>query len=288
MLDLEVTPGIGLGKADRRQGERLRALTWLSLAALALRFAFIWANSLAGTSLPLISGTGFAVIFTTFSLLHAASILGWRRAILFLLTCVVVSWCFEEVGIATGAVYGAYHYSNALGVKVGAVPALIPFGWFVMVYASWIVAHILLQGASDPSSAPGILVRAYAASAVITAWDAVMDPGMAARGVWTWENGGAYFGVPLQNYVGWMATTFTVYVAIAVIFRYVPGRVLPESRQAYVGIPAIAYSFVALDHLLIASRPELHVVAAFSMCLAASLALFRLLLVRQPLSLPRA
>jgi putative membrane protein len=33
--------------------------------------------------------------------------------------------------------------------------------------------------------------------------DAVIDPGAAALGFWVWP-GGAYYGVPLSNYAGWL------------------------------------------------------------------------------------
>jgi Carotenoid biosynthesis protein len=45
---------------------------------------------------------------------------------------VVVSWAFEKVGIATGLIYSPYHYSARLGVKLGAVPVIIPLAWFMM------------------------------------------------------------------------------------------------------------------------------------------------------------
>jgi putative membrane protein len=264
-----------------------RLLVWVLLGALLLRFAFAWADTFAGASLPRIGSSGFTLIFAAFSILHASDLLGWRRALIFLVACVVISWGFESVGVATGAVYGNYHYSDALGVKVGAVPFIIPLAWFMMVYASWIVAHILLADAGNPASIGGALARAVIAAAAMTSWDVVMDPGMARKGVWTWENGGAYFGVPFQNFVGWMLTTLTVYVVVALIFRGVAGRRVPETSRLYVGLPALAYTIVAIDQLLNASAPELYVVAAFGICLLALLALLRLALVPTPVPLPR-
>ena len=34
----------------------------------------------------------------------------------------VVSWGFEQVGAATGLIYGVYHYGDALGPKPGHAP----------------------------------------------------------------------------------------------------------------------------------------------------------------------
>jgi putative membrane protein len=277
---------VGVTLSGNGRGRALRVIVWLLLAAVFLRYGFIWADTFAGASLPHIGSKGFTVIFAAFSILHAGSVLGWRRAVAFLVICVVVSWGFEAVGVATGMVYGAYHYGDALGAKIGGVPIIIPFAWFMMVYASWMVAHLLLEGGQSPSSFGGALARALIAATAMTAWDAVMDPGMAMRGTWTWEQGGAYFGVPFQNFVGWMATTLAVYIIVALVFRLVPNRKGRAAPRRFGGAPVWAYAFVALDHFLISTIPELHVVAAFGIGFIALLAVLRLLLGRGPIALP--
>jgi uncharacterized membrane protein len=261
-------------------------LVWLLLFGIFLRYACKWVSSLSGASLPNMSAAGFTVLFAAFSILHASDVLGWRRALLFLLVCVAVSWGFESVGVATGAVYGDYHYGAALGAKIAGVPLIIPLAWFMMVYASWIVAHILLEGASTPSSAYGALARVLIASTAMTAWDAVMDPGKAESGAWIWEKGGPYFGVPFQNFVGWIATTGAIYLIVAVAFRFVSRPRVRSNARFYTGLPVLAYALVALDHLLIETIPQLHIVAAFGICLVALLAILRLILVQDAIALP--
>jgi putative membrane protein len=48
----------------------------------------------------------------------------------------------------------------------------------------------------------------------MTAWDLVVDPILSGPTVraWVWEGGGAYYGVPLRNFLGWIGTTFTIYL----------------------------------------------------------------------------
>jgi uncharacterized membrane protein len=278
--------GAPSGSSSRYLVRIRRGLIWLLLACLVLRYAANWVDALAGASLPRIGNTGLTVIFAAFSILHAADMLGWRRALLFLGSCIAVSFCFEAVGVATGSVYGAYHYGDKLGAKIAGVPALIPFAWFMMIYASWIVAHVLLEGSAKPASLAGVLARSVIAAAVMTAWDVVMDPGQARAGTWVWEAGGAYFGVPFQNFVGWMATTLTIYLLVALMFRRIQSRERPAASRLFGGLPVIAYSLVALDHALISPFPELHVVAAFGICLIALLALLRLMLIQSPVELP--
>ena len=50
-------------------------------------------------------------------------------------------------------------------------------------------------------------------------WDLVIDPILSGPSVqaWVWETGGPYFGIPIQNYLGWLLTTFTVYLAYRAI-----------------------------------------------------------------------
>jgi uncharacterized membrane protein len=52
----------------------------------------------------------------------------------------------------------------------------------------------------------------------VTQWDLVMDPPTATIAkAWIWHDGGADFGVPLSNYLGWLLTAFLFSLAFAVI-----------------------------------------------------------------------
>src|ERR1700721_2174766 len=168
--------------------------------------------------LPDLGNVGFTLIFVGFSLTHCWALEGAARTGMFFGISAVISYTMEEVGVPPGLIYGAYHYSDMLGAKLGHVPVIIPLAWFMMIYPSWMVARALLRGV-DTNSIPGITALAAIAAFVMTAWDVVMDPGMARAGNWVWENGGAYFGVPRRNYLGWLATTFIVYWIVAWLWR---------------------------------------------------------------------
>jgi putative membrane protein len=152
-----------------------------------------------------------------FAILHAGTRLGWKKALTLLVLCFVISLFFESVGVATGWVYGPYHYSAKLGAKfLGLVPYLIPLVWFMMMYpaflmARWLTPHLhsrLLQG----------LCLAALAGMIMTAWDLTMDPLMVKSGNWIWEIPGAYFGIPIQNFWGWWLTTFVTFGAFLLIW----------------------------------------------------------------------
>ena len=132
-----------------------------------------------------------------FALLHASLRWNWRAALTLFVVSFVVSLTFESLGVATGAVYGPYHYTEKLGPKfLGLVPYLIPAAWFMMMYPSLIIAERVIPWTSG--WARGLSVAATG-GLVMTAWDVVMDPMMVRGGHWIWEVNGPYFGVPLQN-----------------------------------------------------------------------------------------
>jgi len=169
-------------------------------------------------ALPVIPGglNSLIVILLLFSLWHASVALGVRLTLAFFAITTVTSWIFEEIGVVTGLVYGSYHYTATLGPWLGSVPVLIPLAWFMLVYPSYVVANLIVDG--WPVGTPGgrgHLVRlALVGALVMTAWDLVVDPILSGPtvGAWVWERGGPYYGVPVQNYLGWIVTTFTAYV----------------------------------------------------------------------------
>jgi len=170
--------------------------------------------------LPQLGNIGFTLVFVLFALAHCAALEGWGRTGIFFAVSAVVSYFMEEIGVQTGIVFGRYHYGDLLGAKLGHVPVIIPLAWFMMIYPSWMVARAILTGL-NLGKLPGITALAAVAAFVMTGWDVVMDPGMAAEGNWVWEHGGAYFGVPRHNYLGWLATTFLVYWIAGWLWREV-------------------------------------------------------------------
>ncbi len=174
---------------------------------------------------PVILGglNGLIVILLLFSLWHASVALGVRLTLAFFAITTVTSWIFEEIGVATGLVYGPYHYTSTLGPRLGSVPVLIPLAWFMLVYPSYVIANLVGHG--WPVGTPGgrrHLVRlAFIGAVVMTAWDLVVDPILSGPtvGAWVWERGGPYYGVPVQNYLGWIVTTFTVYLLYRTVER---------------------------------------------------------------------
>ena len=220
------------------------------------------------------------LLLTLFSVTHALYTLGWRNTLVFFSVSAVISWGFEQAGVATGAIYGPYHYTDALGIKLGHVPLLIPLAWFMMIYPSYVVANLIAGG--QPTGSRGGIGRivwlALLTAAVMTAWDLLVDPVLSgpANLNWVWEQGGPYFGVPLQNYVGWMLTTFTVYL----IYRLYERSAIPQPTgsvtTAIIAMPLLAYGGMMIANMVAGGPDALKVIGPFAMGIPLAVAASRL------------
>ncbi|WP_213738582.1 carotenoid biosynthesis protein [Bradyrhizobium sp. dw_411] len=190
----------------------LDAAGWIALAIyLALVVGFSWN--------PTPFAQGLAAIGIAIACTHAALFYGWKDALALLAICLVITFAMENVGAATGFPFGHYHFEVGSNlIHVGAIPVIVGPLWFGMGYISWIVAGTLLGGADRRLN--GNIARValpIVAAFVMTQWDVVMDPPEATISkAWIWHNGGAHFGVPLSNYLGWLLTSWLFYQAFAI------------------------------------------------------------------------
>ena len=168
-----------------------------------------------------------------FVALHACQTLGWRAALLLWALSAAISWAFEHVGVATGAVYGTYHYPRdrlpwSAMAFLGHVPVGIPLTWITLFYPAYAVSNAAAGLGAAGDAGHGLeLGRAVFLAAVdgvvVTMLDLAIDPIFSHDSVqyWVWSPKGdkRWFGVPFRNYGGWAATGFSVFA----LFRIVDG-----------------------------------------------------------------
>lgn len=208
-----------------------------------------------------------------FAALHASQREGWKRALGLIALVFAVSLFFESVGVATGLIYGPYHYTDMLGPKfLGLVPYLIPAAWFMMSYPSFVIADRMVPiswnlGRKNNTGA-GHWQRLLAVSAVgglvMTAWDMIMDPVMVFNGHWVWDVNGAYHGIPLQNYWGWWLTVFTTYGLYFLFFRK-PGVLPAVHSDRLTVVSYLVTAFGMILPCLFTGAGELALIGFFSM-----------------------
>ena len=225
----------------------LRKLTVLIFIAYALLTAYSLGSLFTGIAYHPFFTPLLTLLAFIFALLHSYQNLGWKQALLLLVLTFGVSLLFECIGVATGWVYGPYHYTNKLGIKfLGLVPVLIPVAWFMMTYPSFVIARYLVP-VIQKTWLWRLLVSTLGA-VVMTAWDLAMDPMMVAGGHWVWDKAGAYFGVPLQNFWGWWLTIFVTFWLFLSLAGIKPRAGIPSSPFSRLAI--WSYAITGLSSLL--------------------------------------
>ncbi|MBE8988406.1 gamma-carotene 1'-hydroxylase CruF [Nostoc sp. LEGE 12450] len=141
--------------------------------------------------------------------IYAYRTLGLGTWLAFMLPAMLISLGSELLGTSTGFPFGDYSYLSGLGYKIaGLVPFTIPLSWFYVGLSSYLIARIGLKVAQKPSW--GRHIAAIAVGALLfTCWDFALEPAMSQTSLpfWYWEQPGAFFGTPYQNYAGWFGTS---------------------------------------------------------------------------------
>lgn len=206
-----------------------------------------------------IRATAFALVAAGFAVSHAWASRGARFACRFLVVASATSLATEMVGVQTGLVFGAYSYAVGFGPKIlGLVPVIIPLIWFAVSYLASVTSDAITGGrAGHPPGgiAPG---RAALSAGLLLGYDLVADPNHVFRGGWSYETGGFFHGVPLQNFVAWYAIGLAMFLLLqrgetsdgGTSFASPPWHVA-TGALAYVGIVAheSVFAFCVAGHI---------------------------------------
>jgi putative membrane protein len=180
-------------------------------AALMLASARGWVPPLLAFNPLLILG---GVLVMRLPVVATLAPLADRRLLLGLLAVSAYAYGIELVGLATGLPYGEFSYGVALGPMLpGGLPLGLPLFFLPLVMN----AYLLVALGLGPRWARA-RYRVPATVAVVLGIDLVLDPAAVALGLWAYAAPGAYYGVPVSNFAGWVlsATVATVLLDLAV------------------------------------------------------------------------
>ena len=148
----------------------------------------------------------------------------------------LLALAFEAAGTRLGYPFGGYDYTPLLQPQVLSVPLLVPLAWLMMLPPAWALGWLLVS----PSNR---LLWALASALAFTTWDLFLDPQMVAWDYWHWHQSGAYFGIPLTNYLGWLVVSFLISLVASAFFH--PAS-LPVSPLLVVYILIWLLQFISL------------------------------------------
>ncbi|BAG05910.1 MULTISPECIES: gamma-carotene 1'-hydroxylase CruF [Microcystis] len=183
--------------------------------------AFAW--SMAG------GGVVYMVLGMAAVAVYAYRTLGVWHWLGFMVPAISLSLCSELLGTSTGFPFGHYRYLSGLGYKIaGLVPFTIPLSWFYLGFSAYIIARVGLSTLAIPQWLQNLGAIAIGA-VLLTSWDFVLDPAMSQSTIpfWIWEQPGAFFGMPYENFTGWFGTG-CVFMTVATLIWQVQPVKLPS------------------------------------------------------------
>ncbi len=213
-------------------GVRMAARKKVIRAALILSAAFLFLVGLTvldfdtGLDVPLVSGALIVAIAlpSYYCFLRFA---GVRKGVPLLLLLSAMPLLVEAQAVVTSVPYGGFSYSDAMGPKLfGLVPWTVAFAYLPILLGSFTLASQLIGGRWTR------MVMGSAAMLVLA--DLVLDPAIVHAGLWIWEDGGAYHGVPAVNFLDWLLTgvAYSAILYFALKDRLESGEALPAGASS--------------------------------------------------------
>jgi uncharacterized membrane protein len=186
-------------------------------------------------------------------LIHGVRRYGRKGITVFIVVTVIVSTILESSSILNGFPLGHYYYAALLGPKVGLIPVFVYLSYIPLGYLAWVLSTLLLGEVRRNSTIFTTVSVPLLASFVMVAWDLSADPiGSTIKHAWIWTQGGAYFGVPLSNFLGWGFSVYVIFQLFALYLRsketeYLD-RLLPRTHYLQV---IIVYMWTGVGFVLL-------------------------------------
>ena len=147
----------------------------------------------------------YLVLFAVCCASHVGQRIGLRKTLLSLGAIAMVAFTTEYVGVTTGKIFGYYVYSDRLQPQILGIPIAIALGWFGISCVGVESFSYFLR--RIPRKVGYVIVSAMGGLLAVS-WDLVGDPVNVAAENWEWLTEGWYFGIPLQNFLGWWILGF--------------------------------------------------------------------------------
>jgi len=137
-----------------------------------------------------------------------------RRGIYAIIALGLFALIIESIGIHTGFPYSPFVYTMPFGYRLfGTTPWTVFIAWSPLVIGAWLLAQTWFRQH---------WARFLVYLGILVTTDIILDPGAVARGLWKYTNGGLWFDVPLQNFIGWFISGTIAYIILGLILNNKP------------------------------------------------------------------
>jgi putative membrane protein len=236
----------------RKFGSNVIMMFLLAIAGVYFVLSQILSIPISNTAVLL----SFILLFFIIIVIHGWETLGARELLVFFLIAYSIPLLYEYTdGLGFGGLVGCTCiYSDLLGPKFfGKVPYVIPLVWSISLYCAFTMTNIIFNRIRITHKFEQVVSLQWffkivgmgvVAGLIMASWDLIIDPVMVAMGVWSWPNGGSYYGIPLWNYEGWIeipAVTFVVYSVYLRIQKKSQVYIGGEKRSSYTLLVVVLY-----------------------------------------------
>lgn len=235
-----------------KEAQKYKIIWVLFIATISLVCLDAYVNLVDQTYLEIVNILTLASPLVL-TVVHAAWYLGTKEAIVFALFTSAFSLGYEFLGLESGFLFGGdYAYAEGrLGNLIFGVPVLVPAFWCIFSYTAYCVTNALhlWKGKDLPSiekdELKSVVKLIFQDSIVIVSIDVLLDPLFVHEGFWTWSVEGAYYGIPIGNFLGWAVMGIIISTVLRTYQFYNPMFVSKEFSSTLL-IPVIGYGSLGL------------------------------------------
>ncbi len=162
---------------------------------------------------------------------------GLRTLLKLILSLSVFALAIEYTGLVTGWPYGEFVYTGNMGYKLfGVLPWTVGLSWAPLVIGSVAMVYSITKKK---------ILRIILPVFILVIFDLLLDPVAVNLGMWSYLHGGAYYNVPLQNFLGWaFSGLIGSLICFAILNKYPQNKIRHLGYSFFINI--IFWSIVAL------------------------------------------
>ena len=250
--------------ASSPSASRLPALSF------ALLGAFVVATAVRTHNDTTVAITVASVLMFACCWASATHLLGARPALQFVLIAVGLGWFAEQMGATHGWFFGHYTYTDVLGMRLGAVPIVIPMMWFALTYAGYVISNLIVWQSpveGDRSGLGHAALLSFLGAMVVTAFDLGADPYFVyTLKAWIMlKTDGAWFGETVQGFFGWVCVSFVILMGFRLSVRGKALRPTSPFQRRHALVPLAIYGSGMVFQMVLGNPVEIRSIAPFAM-----------------------
>jgi bisanhydrobacterioruberin hydratase len=137
--------------------------------------------------------------------------LGWKNGLISIIILSLYAFSIETFAIITGFPYSPFHYTEMIGMKLfDYTPFTVPFA-----YVPLFLGCIYLASLRFKDNLKLVIMSAL----LVLVSDLILDPAAVSLNFWVYDYSSIFYGVPLQNFLGWILTGILAAILGLILFK---------------------------------------------------------------------